>query len=116
MPGSVTGCSVSWLIRDGRWLYFTPKRSLPVKERAASGNLNRGLRLNLPYFNDQELRIDIRKIEVIPVGWVMFVPAFVVMAMRREQTKVSHDIRLNPSTRKHLLDLLEQIRQAFETS
>jgi hypothetical protein len=85
-----------------------------IKERAASGNLNRGLSLSLPYFDDQELRVDITKFEVIPAGRIMFVPAFVVRAVRQEEMKVSQDTRLNPSTRKHLLHLLELLEQAFE--
>jgi hypothetical protein len=46
----------------------------------------------------------------------MFVPAFVVRAVRQEQVKVSQDTRLNPSTRNHLLHLLELLEQAFETA
>ncbi len=104
------------LIDQGRALaiYQTKEIITLIKERAAAGSLNRGLSLNLPYFNDQELRIDIMKIDVIPAGRIMFVPAFVVLAMRREQTKVSQDMRLNASTRNHLLDLLKRIGQPFE--
>jgi hypothetical protein len=86
-----------------------------IKERAEAGSLNRGLRLSLPYFDDQELRIDISNFEVIPAGRIMFVPAFVVRAVRQEEAKVSQDTRLNPSTRKHLLHLLSLLEQAFET-
>ena len=46
----------------------------------------------------------------------MFVPAFVVRAVRQEEMKVSQDTRLNPSTRKHLLHLLELLEQAFENA
>jgi hypothetical protein len=87
-----------------------------VKERASSGNLNRGLSLSLPYFDDQLLRVDISKFEVIPAGRIMFVPAFVVRAVRQEEMKVSQDTRLNPSTRKHLLHLLNLFEKAFETA
>jgi hypothetical protein len=86
-----------------------------IKERAASGNLNRGLSLSLPYFDDQELRVNITKFEVIPAGRIMFVPAFVVRAVRQEEVKVSQDTRYNPSTREHLLHLLDLLEQAFET-
>lgn len=106
------------LVNQGQALaiFHTKEIIAFIQQRAASGYLNRGLSLSLPYFNDQELRSDILKIEIIPAGRVMFVPAFVVLAMRREEMKVSRDTRLNPSTRKHLFHLLELIRQAFETS
>jgi hypothetical protein len=45
----------------------------------------------------------------------MFVPAFVVRAVRQEEMKVSQDTRYSPSTRKHLLHLLELFEKAFET-
>ena len=78
--------------------------------------MNRGLSLSLPYFDDQTLRLDISKFEVIPAGRIMFVPAFVVHAVQQEQVKVSQDTRLNPSTRKHLLYLLDLLEQAFEAA
>jgi hypothetical protein len=105
------------LVNQGRALsvYQSKEIIARIKERASSGNLNRGLSLSLPYFDDQELRIDITKFEVIPAGRIMFVPAFVVRAVRQEEMKVSQDTRLNPSTRKHLLHLLELLEQAFGT-
>lgn len=106
------------LVNQGRALaIFQAKEIIArIKERADSGNLNRGLSLSLPYFDDQELRIDITKFEVIPAGRIMFVPAFVVRAVRQEEMKVSQDTRLNSSTRKHLLHLLELLEQAFENA
>lgn len=106
------------LVNQGRALaIFQAKEIIArIKERAASGNLNRGLSLSLPYFDDQELRIDITKFEVIPAGRIMFVPAFVVRAVRQEEMKVSQDTRLNSSTRKHLLHLLELLEQVFENA
>ena len=106
------------LVNQGRALaiYQTKEIVARIQERAASGNLNRGLSLSLPYFDDQELRIDISKFEIIPAGRIMFVPAFVVRAVRQEEVKVSQDTRLNPSTRKHLLHLLELLEQAFENA
>jgi hypothetical protein len=73
------------------------------------------LSLSLPYFDDQKLRIDTSKFEIIPAGRIMFVPAFVVRAVRQEQVKVSQDTRYNASTRKHLLCLLGLLENAFET-
>ncbi|MCE9646168.1 MAG: hypothetical protein K8S20_09235 [Chloroflexi bacterium] len=106
------------LVNQGRALaiFQTKEIIARIKERANSGNLNRGLSLSLPYFDDQELRVDITKFEVIPAGRIMFVPAFVVRAVRQEEMKVSQDTRLNPSTRKHLLHLLELLEQAFENA
>ena len=104
------------LVNQGRALatYQVKEIICRIKERAEAGSLNRGLRLSLPYFDDQELKINISKLEVIPSGRIMFVPAFVVRAVRQEEVKVSQDTRYNPSTRKHLLDLLELLEQAFE--
>ncbi len=45
----------------------------------------------------------------------MFVPAFVVRAVRQEEVKVSQDTRYSPSTRKHILHLLDLLEQAFES-
>jgi len=106
------------LVNQGRALAIYQAKEIiaRIKERAEEGSLNRGLRLSLPYFNDQELKIDISNFEVIPSGRIMFVPAFVVRAVRQEEVKVSQDTRLNPSTRKHLLHLLDLLEQAFETA
>jgi hypothetical protein len=106
------------LVNQGRALasYQVKEIIERIRERSAAGSLNRGLRLSLPYFDDQELKIDISNFEVIPAGRIMFVPAFVVRAVRQEEMKVSQDTRYDPSTRKHLLHLLELLEQAFETA
>jgi hypothetical protein len=104
------------LVNQGRALamYQTKEIIARIKERAAAGSLNRGLRLSLPYFDDQKLKIDISNFEVIPAGRIMFIPAFVVRAVQQEEVKVSQDTRYNPSTRKHLLGLLDLLEEAFE--
>ncbi len=84
-----------------------------IKERAKLGTLNRGLSLSLPYFDDQELRVELTTFEVIPAGRIMFVPAFVVRAAREEAAKRLQDTRFNPSTRKHLLAELQLLENAF---
>jgi hypothetical protein len=106
------------LVNQGRALamYQVKEIICRIQERASTGSLNRGLRLSLPYFDDQDLKIDISNFEIIPSGRIMFVPAFVVRAVRQEEVKVSQDTRLNPSTRKHLLNLLDLLEQAFETA
>ncbi len=105
------------LVNQGRALAIYQAKEIiaRIKERAEAGSLNRGLRLSLPYFDDQELRLDVSNFEVIPAGRIMFVPAFVVRAVEQEEVKVSQDTRFNPSTRKHLLNLLDLLEQAFVT-
>lgn len=85
-----------------------------IKARAQAGDLNRGLRLSLPYFDDQELILDHSNFEIIPAGRILFVPAFVVRAVYQEKVKVSQDTRYNPSTRKHLMYLLDLLDTAFD--
>lgn len=84
-----------------------------LKRRAAAQELNQGLHLSLPYFDDQALQERLWDFVVIPGGWVMFVPAFVVLAAHREKAKVARDPRLSPSTRKHLMRVLESLEKAF---
>jgi hypothetical protein len=105
------------LVNQGRALaiYQVKEIICRIKERAEAGSLNRGLRLSLPYFDDQDLKIKISDFEVIPSGRIMFVPAFVVRAVQQEEVKVSQDTRYNPSTRNHLLQLLDLLEQAFES-
>jgi len=104
------------LVNQGRALadFQTKETIAQIQKRAAAGSLNRGLSLSLPYFDDQELRINFSNFEVIPAGRIMFVPAFIVRAVRQEEVKVSQDTRLSPSTRKHLLYLLDLLEKAFE--
>ena len=84
-----------------------------IQHRARVNDLNRGLSLSLPFFDDQDLIISNHDFEVIPAGRIMFVPAFVVRAAEMEQAKVAQDTRLSPSTRRHLLNLLKMLEQAF---
>ena len=87
-----------------------------IKKRAASNDLNRGLRLSLPYFDDQDLEMKTHDFEVIPAGRIMFVPAFVVRAAHLEQAKTAQDTRLSPSTRTHVLSLLRMLENAFDST
>ncbi|MCS7059934.1 MAG: hypothetical protein RMN25_02105 [Anaerolineae bacterium] len=105
------------LINQGRALarYQTREIIRVIKQRAAANDLNRGLSLSLPYFDDQDLVMKTHNFEVIPGGRIMFVPAFVVRASILEQAKVAQDTRLSPSTRKHLLAELRMLEQAFVT-
>ena len=106
------------LINQGRAMtrYKTADIIATIKNRASNNSLNRGLSLDLPFFDDQTLMIDQSHIEVIPAGRIMFVPAFVVRASREEQAKVAQDTRLSPSTRKHLLEELIMLEDAFQSN
>jgi hypothetical protein len=103
------------LINQGRALarYKTQEIIQTIKERSASGSLNRGLSLSLPYYDDQELKMGMTKFEIIPAGRIMFVPAFVVRAAREETAKRIQDTRFNASTRKHLIAELRMLEDAF---
>ncbi len=106
------------LINQGRLLanYRTAQIVWEIKDRAEKQSLNRGLSVSLSYFDDQDLAMHLSNIEIIPAGRIMFIPAFVVRAVRGEQVKVAQDTRLNASTRKHLLSQLEILETAFEPS
>ncbi|MGE5123092.1 MAG: hypothetical protein ACM3H7_01120 [Acidobacteriaceae bacterium] len=103
------------LVNQGRALarYEVKEIIQTIKRRAASHDLNRGLSLSLPYFNDQTLAIENYDFEVIPAGRIMFVPAFVVRAVRAQEAKIAQDTRLSISTRKHLLEELATLEKAF---
>jgi len=103
------------LVNQGRALarYKTGEIIQTIKERAKAGSLNRGLSLSLPYYDDQELRMDLTSFDVIPAGRIMFVPAFVVRAAREEAAKRAQDTRFSPSTRKHLMAELQMLEKAF---
>ncbi len=106
------------LINQGRALarHMTMDIIHTVKERAEAQSLNRGLSLRLPYFDDQDLKMENHNFVVSPAGRIMFVPAFVVRAAREEQAKVAQDTRFSPSTRRHLLHELQMLEEAFKTS
>jgi hypothetical protein len=87
-----------------------------IQQYAKAGDLNLGFSLSLPYFDDQTLEMKMHDFEVIPAGRVMFIPAFVVLAARREQASVAQDVRLNEPTRMHLLSELKVLERAFESS
>jgi hypothetical protein len=106
------------LINQGRALarYQTHQIIGTIQRRALAQQLNRGLSLSLPYFDDQTLKLKVYPFVVIPAGRIMFVPAFVVRAAREEAVKVAQDTRLSPSTRKHLLAELALLEERFDTA
>jgi hypothetical protein len=103
------------LVNQGRALagYQVQEIIQTIQRRAAAHDLNRGLSLSLPYFNDQTLAVENYYFEIIPAGRIMFVPAFVVRAAREQAAKVAQDTRLSHSTRKHLLAELSVLEKAF---
>jgi hypothetical protein len=103
------------LINQGRAMamYHTLEIIRTIKERASVNELNRGLSLSLPYFDDQSLTLKMHDFQVIPAGRILFVPGFVVRAAMEEQAKVAQDTRLSDSTRKYLLEELDRLQQAF---
>ena len=106
------------LVNQGRALarYETGEIITTIRRRAAAHDLNRGLSLSLPYFDDQDLEVKSHDFDVIPAGRIMFVPGFVVFAARKEQAKVAQDTRLSRSTRKHLLNQLQMLESSFAPS
>jgi hypothetical protein len=84
-----------------------------IQHRAASHNLDRGLSLSLPYFNDQTLKVEDYCFDVIPAGRVMFIPAFAVLAVRVQGVTVAQDTSMSQSTRRHLLMELSALEESF---
>jgi hypothetical protein len=106
------------LVNQGRALarYQTREIIRTIRERAKAQSLNRGLSLSLPYFDDQDLRIESHNFVIIPAGRIMFVPAFVVRAALEERAKIAQDTRFSHSTRTHLMAELQILGDAFESS
>ena len=103
------------LVNQGRALaHFQVKGIIQtIRRRATSHDLDRGLSLSLPYFNDQTLMIEDYNFDVIPAGRVMFVPAFVVLAVRAQAAKVAQDTRMSQSTRRQILIELSSLEGEF---
>ncbi len=106
------------IVNQGRALGRHKTREIigTIYRKAKAGELNRGLSLDLSYFDDQELAVKTYSFVVIPAGFILFIPAFVVSAVLKERAKIVQDTRLNPSTRKHLLNELRTLGYAFEVS
>lgn len=102
-------------IRRGRELARLELGEIVAKTKrwAATGRLNRGLRLSLPYYDDRVMEMRWIDLEVIPPGRVMFVPAFVVMAAHQGAVRLGRDANMNASTREHALSLLRELQLAF---
>lgn len=105
------------LVNQGRALAVYEVKEIihTIQRRASAGDLNRGLSLDLPFFNDQSMGIETWSMEIIPKGRIMFIPSFVVRSTNIERMKVQENPRLSNSTREHLLSLLSMLEVAFDT-
>jgi len=103
------------LVNQGRALarYYSQEILRTIQRRVVEHRLDRGLRLSLPYFDDQKLAIENYDFMIIPAGRIMFIPAFVVLAVRAQGAKVAQDTRLSYSTRRHLLAELGLLEHVF---
>lgn len=104
------------LVNQGRALaqYEIGEIIRTIRRRAEAHTLDRGLNLSLPYFDDQALQIKIYSFEIIPPGRVGFDPLFIVWAARYQQSEVTKQKKISPTTCKHLLDLLKFLECAFD--
>ena len=84
-----------------------------LKVKAAAHELDRGLSLSLPFFDDRKMEMSLYDFEVIQVGRIPFDPRCVVMATRAERSKVANAVYLSNTTRKHLLAELSMLEEAF---
>ncbi|MBN1537309.1 MAG: hypothetical protein JW908_11300 [Anaerolineales bacterium] len=94
--------------------YRTQEIITTIRRRSTFHNLNRGLRVTMPYFDDQDLLLRKLEFEIIPPGRVMFLPAFVVLAVQAQINLARHNTGLNSSTRKHLLSQLMFLEKTFD--
>jgi hypothetical protein len=103
------------LVLQGRALATNQAAQMIDKIRrwAAAHQLDRGLQLSVPYFDDQTLELDLYPMDVIPAGRTPFVPAFVVLAAQRAMAQVGEDQKFDIATRVHLLGQLRMLERAF---
>jgi hypothetical protein len=104
------------LVNQGRALarHETDEIIQDIQRRVKNQTLNRGLNLSLPYFDDQDMELKNLDFVVIPAGRVLFVPAFLVLAVSAEEIQVAHNNWMSTSTRQHLLAELKSLKKAFD--
>jgi len=109
---------ITQLVNQGRSMANHINRQLihKIQERVKAGTLNRGLELNLHYFDDQDLVMLYREIQVIPAGRILFIPAFIGRVVNLEIAKVWQDTRLGISTKLHLIEQFETLQKSFIAS
>jgi hypothetical protein len=103
------------LVNQGRALarYEMGQLIQAILNRSADNSLNRGFSIDFTYFDERELVMKPYFMKVIPAGRIMFIPAFVVLAARKEYERIIRDESLNSPTRRHLLSLLAMLEKAF---
>jgi hypothetical protein len=103
------------LVNQGRALalYTTATMAGMIRQRCTANELNRGLSLRLPYFDDQSLTMRTLHFQVVPPARIVFLPAFLTFAAREEQVKAAQDTRLSIGTRRHLIGGLRILEQSF---
>jgi hypothetical protein len=84
-----------------------------IERRVQADDLNRGLSLSLPYFDDQNLEMKTWDFVIIPAGRIGFDRRFVVGAVLEEQTRVTRDNHLSHTTRHDLAMQLGMLERAF---
>jgi hypothetical protein len=106
------------LVNQGRHLahHEADKIIQDIHLRVKNQTLNRGLSLSLPYFDDQDMELKNLDFDVIPAGKVLFVPAFLVLAVSAEEIQVAHNDWMSASTRQHLLAELKSLKRAFDAT
>jgi hypothetical protein len=105
------------LINQGHAMGIHKTREIiqSITQRAAAKELNRGLTITLPYFDDQSLKMKEYPFEVIPAGRIKFAPTLVVRAAQDESVKIAQDTRLSTSTRNHILAEMSMLEKAFQS-
>jgi hypothetical protein len=85
-----------------------------IKRLAGSGQLNRGLSLSLPYFDDETLKMKLYDFKVIPAGRILFESYYVSWVALHEEEQVLQNPGLSPVARRQLLAELMALEKAFE--
>jgi hypothetical protein len=101
---------------QGKWLsaYLLHELVADFRRMLAEHALNRGLGFSLPYFDDRTLEVRYHNFTAIPAGRVMYTPAFVILAIQKEASRLFHNQQLSPSTRDSLLETLSAIQNVVK--
>ncbi|GAB4475635.1 MAG: hypothetical protein Kow0088_12650 [Anaerolineales bacterium] len=84
-----------------------------LRQRAERNDLNRGVSVSVPYFDDQKLDLCFYQLQIIPPGRIPFEETYVVQAAQQAKQKVTHDQSLNTETRQHLYEQLDLLEKSF---
>jgi len=95
--------------------YFTRTIINSLHQLAGTGGLDRGLKLDLPYFDFTTLSMGNLPVEIFPASRIQFVPAFVVRAMQLTSKKIQQNPDMHTATRRHLTQQLIWLEDEFNT-